>query len=138
MILIGAVFAIVLIMMDVPVLPFSVGIYLPITLATPIFLGGLLRAGVDRYVDWRSDDGDEAAKERATYRGRIIAAGLITGEAIMGIVVGGIYVLGIGADEGAPYAVGLASGTQTLLGGVALVALVAVFVGGVIRDPQDT
>lgn len=138
MILIGATFALVLIMMDVPVLPFAVGIYLPITLATPIFLGGLLRAGVDRYVDWRSDSDDGTAKERATYRGRIIAAGLITGEAIMGIVVGGIYVLGIGASDGAPFALGLAPGTQTMLGGVALLVLVAVFVGGVIRDPQAT
>ncbi len=40
MVLIGGIFAIVLILMDVPVLPFAVGIYLPVTLSTPIFLVG--------------------------------------------------------------------------------------------------
>jgi len=135
MILIGAVFAIVLILMDVPVLPFAVGIYLPITLATPIFLGGLLRAGIDWYVA-RNDDEDGTVEEHTTYRGRIIAAGLITGEAIMGIVVGALYILEIGAASGAPFPLGFGAETQTILGVVALVALVGIFTVGVLRGPQ--
>ncbi|AHF99621.1 peptide transporter [Halostagnicola larsenii XH-48] len=131
MILIGAVFAIVLILMSVPVLPFAVGIYLPITLATPIFLGGLLRAGIDKYVAWNGDP-DGSAAERTTYRGRIIAAGLITGEAIMGIVIGALYILEIGAATGAPFALGFGAETQTILGVVALVALLGIFTRGVL------
>ncbi|SFS92798.1 OPT family oligopeptide transporter [Halostagnicola kamekurae] len=135
MILIGAVFAIVLILMNVPVLPFAVGIYLPITLATPIFLGGLLRAGIDKYVAWKGDP-DGSAAEQTTYRGRIIAAGLITGEAIMGIVIGALYIRGIGTETGVPYPLGLDAGTQTILGVVALVALLGIFMGGVLRGSQ--
>ncbi|APW99225.1 oligopeptide transporter, OPT family [Halobiforma lacisalsi AJ5] len=137
MILIGAVFAFVLILMDVPVLPFAVGIYLPITLATPIFLGGLLRAGIDRYVA-RRDDKDGTLAEHATSRGRIVAAGLITGEAIMGIVIGTFYIAGIGNSDGAPFPLGLDAGTQTILGVVALVALVGLFTASVLRNAPDT
>ncbi|WP_049915869.1 OPT family oligopeptide transporter [Natrialba taiwanensis] len=133
MILIGAVFACVLILMDVPVLPFAVGIYLPITLATPIFLGGLLRAGIDKYVA-RKDDEDGTLAAQATSRGRIVAAGLITGEAIMGIVIGALYITGTGAASGAPFALGLAGDTQTILGGVAIVALIGLFTASVLRN----
>ncbi|ELY74586.1 OPT family oligopeptide transporter [Natrinema pallidum] len=136
MILIGAVFAFVLILMDVPVLPFAVGIYLPITLSTPIFLGGLLRAGIDRYVA-RRDDEDGTLAEHATSRGRIVAAGLITGEAIMGIVIGALYITGSGNAEGAPYPLGLAGETQTLLGVVALVALVGLFTASVLWNADS-
>ncbi|NUB91969.1 oligopeptide transporter, OPT family [Haloterrigena sp. SYSU A121-1] len=136
MILIGAVFAFVLILMDVPVLPFAVGIYLPITLATPIFLGGLLRAGIDRYVS-RRDDEDGSLAEHTTSRGRIVAAGLITGEAIMGIVIGALYITGTGNAEGAPFPLGLGGQTQTILGVVAVVALVGLFVASVLRNAPD-
>ncbi|ELY53383.1 oligopeptide transporter OPT family protein [Natronococcus jeotgali DSM 18795] len=137
MILIGAVFALVLILMDVPVLPFAVGIYLPITLATPIFLGGLLRAGIDRYVE-RRDDEEGSLAERTTSRGRIVAAGLITGEAIMGIVIGALYVGGIGNAEGAPFPLGLAGATQATLGVVALVALVGLFAASVLWNASES
>ncbi|KDE57765.1 peptide transporter [Halostagnicola sp. A56] len=136
MILIGAVFAIVLILMNVPVLPFAVGIYLPITLATPIFLGGLLRAGIDKYVAWKGDPDGSVAKQ-TTYRGRIIAAGLITGEAIMGIVIGALYIRGIGTETGVPFPLEFGAGTQTILGVVALVALLGIFTGGVLRGSQS-
>ncbi|WP_049924064.1 OPT family oligopeptide transporter [Halopiger djelfimassiliensis] len=137
MILIGAVFAFVLILMNVPVLPFAVGIYLPITLATPIFLGGLLRGAIDKYVA-RKDDEDGTLEEHTTYRGRIIAAGLITGEAIMGIVIGALYITGTGASDGAPFPIGLDGGTQTVLGIVAVVALVGIFTVSVLRNMPDT
>ncbi|SEV95329.1 OPT family oligopeptide transporter [Natrinema salifodinae] len=136
MILIGAVFACVLILMDVPVLPFAVGIYLPITLATPIFLGGLLRGGIDRYVA-RKDDEDGSLAEHVTSRGRIVAAGLITGEAIMGIVIGALYITGTGAESGAPFPLGLSGETQTVLGVVAVVTLVGLFVASVLRNTPD-
>jgi uncharacterized oligopeptide transporter (OPT) family protein len=68
----------------VPVLAASFGIYLPLELSVPIFLGGLVtylverRAGVGR---------DPDALERLHRRGVLFAAGLITGEALMGIVI---------------------------------------------------
>ncbi|WP_408958762.1 OPT family oligopeptide transporter [Natrinema sp. 74] len=136
MILIGAVFAFVLILMDIPVLPFAVGIYLPITLSTPIFLGGLLRGGIDKYVA-RKDDEEGTLAEHVTSRGRIVAAGLITGEAIMGIVIGALYITGTGAESGAPFPLGLSGGTQATLGVVAVVALVGLFVASVLWNAPD-
>lgn len=67
----------------------------------------------------------------------LIAAGLIAGEAIMGIVIGGLYILGIGQSSGAPFPVALDGGTQTILGALAIVLLVAFFSGAVIRNAPD-
>jgi putative OPT family oligopeptide transporter len=68
-----------------PVMAFAVGIYLPVELATPIFAGGVIahlasRAGARR----------GASAEAATAAAQdslLFAAGLITGEALMGILL---------------------------------------------------
>src|SRR5690606_5696910 len=62
----------------VPVLACAVGIYLPLELSVPIFAGGLLAHLVQRA---RGGSDSEAS------RGTLFAAGLITGEALMGIVI---------------------------------------------------
>jgi uncharacterized oligopeptide transporter (OPT) family protein len=63
------------------VLAVAVGIYLPLELSVPIFLGGLIAHLVER----RLGGGEEA--ERAGRNGMLFAAGLITGEALMGIII---------------------------------------------------
>ncbi len=71
----------------VPVLAAAIGIYLPLELMVPIFLGGLLAYFVEKrhgIVGTR----DEALRDRAHRPGVLFAAGLITGEALMGIAVG--------------------------------------------------
>ena len=68
----------------VPVLACAIGIYLPIELMVPIFLGGLLSHVVSRR--YKHDSNPEAA-ERAQRMGTLFAAGLITGEALMGIFI---------------------------------------------------
>jgi len=68
----------------VPVLACAIGIYLPIELMVPIFLGGLLSHVVSRR--YKADSNPEAA-ERAQRMGTLFAAGLITGEALMGIFI---------------------------------------------------
>jgi putative OPT family oligopeptide transporter len=67
-----------------PVLAASFGIYLPLEFTVPIFLGGLIAYFVER----KRDVGrDPDALERLHRRGVLFAAGLITGEALMGIVI---------------------------------------------------
>jgi putative OPT family oligopeptide transporter len=67
-----------------PVLAAAVGIYLPLEFTVPIFLGGLITYFVER----RAGVGhDPDALERLHRRGVLCAAGLITGEALMGIVI---------------------------------------------------
>ncbi|HET6397849.1 MAG TPA: oligopeptide transporter, OPT family [Pseudoxanthomonas sp.] len=69
----------------VPVLAAAIGIYLPLELMVPIFLGGLLAHLVERFHKVRADD--EAALDRVHRPGVLFSAGLITGEALMGIAI---------------------------------------------------
>jgi putative OPT family oligopeptide transporter len=82
-----------------PVLACAVGIYLPIELSVPIFAGGLVAHLVERYLKPGDAEGE---KEKVHQKGTLFAAGLITGEALMGIfmaipivVVGSASVLAL-------------------------------------------
>ena len=66
----------------VPVLACAVGIYLPIELSVPILAGGLVAWMVERKFGVKADDPN---REKVHQRGMLFAAGLITGEALMGI-----------------------------------------------------
>jgi putative OPT family oligopeptide transporter len=67
-----------------PVLACAVGIYLPVELSVPIFAGGLLAHLVERHV--RTQD-PERDVEKIHQKGVLFSAGLITGEALMGIFI---------------------------------------------------
>jgi putative OPT family oligopeptide transporter len=69
----------------VPVLAAAIGIYLPLELMVPIFLGGLLAHLVERFHRVQPDDED--GRDRAHRPGVLFSAGLITGEALMGIAI---------------------------------------------------
>lgn len=107
MIAIGALIGIAIITLDeilkargasfrTPVLAVAVGIYLPLELMTPIFLGGLLHHLVDRHLKRRG--ADTAALERHHRKGLLFAAGMITGEALMGIAIA-IPIVSSGSAE---------------------------------------
>ncbi|MBP9591811.1 MAG: oligopeptide transporter, OPT family [Steroidobacteraceae bacterium] len=67
-----------------PVLAVAVGIYLPIELSVPIFAGGLVAHLVERRL---GPGGETAESDPARRNGMLFAAGLITGEALMGIFI---------------------------------------------------
>jgi putative OPT family oligopeptide transporter len=69
----------------VPVLAAAIGIYLPLELMVPIFLGGLLSYFVER--KHNAVDADDTTKERIHRPGTLFSAGLITGEALTGILI---------------------------------------------------
>ncbi len=96
MIAVGAVIGVAIIVIDevlkargssfrTPVLAVAVGIYLPLELMTPIFLGGLLAWIAERRL--RRQGLDAAEIERRHRKGLLFAAGMITGEALMGIAI---------------------------------------------------
>jgi putative OPT family oligopeptide transporter len=96
MIAIGAVIGVAVIILDqilkargakfrVPVLAAAIGIYLPLETMVPIFLGGLLNHLVTRTFGKGLSDEEI---ERRNQGGTLFAAGLITGEALMGIAIG--------------------------------------------------
>jgi putative OPT family oligopeptide transporter len=69
----------------VPVLAAAIGIYLPLELMVPIFLGGLLSHLVERKLHMHADT--EEGRDRIHRPGTLFSAGLITGEALMGIAI---------------------------------------------------
>jgi putative OPT family oligopeptide transporter len=96
MIAIGAAIGVAIIVIDevlksrastfrAPVLAVAVGIYLPIELSVPIFAGGLLSHLATRRLGGASRTPEEA--EQLNRRGLLFAAGMITGEALMGILI---------------------------------------------------
>ena len=78
----GVMLSLVLRMVELPALGFALGMYLPIELNTPLFLGGLLAHWVNRPKAGTSE-ADAKAREN---RGVLIASGLMAGGAIMGVV----------------------------------------------------
>lgn len=77
-----------------PVLAVAVGIYLPLELSVPIFAGGLIALAASRFHRRRlttaaEDDRPRLAESRAAgeRNGLLLAAGLITGEAVLGILL---------------------------------------------------
>ena len=103
-----------------PVLAVAVGIYLPLELSVPIFSGGLIAYLVERKLGIR---GDSPQAERAKQNGVLFAAGLITGEALMGIFIAIPIVMSGSADV-----LALGSGLQFGEGlGLAVVAGLALW-----------
>jgi putative OPT family oligopeptide transporter len=77
-----------------PVLAVAVGIYLPLELSVAIFLGGLVAWAVNRFHLRRAAMGGtslkaplDAARLEGDRNGLLFAAGLITGEALVGILL---------------------------------------------------
>ncbi len=67
-----------------PVLAVAVGIYLPLDVSTPILAGGIVAELVDRWHLGHNVGGDH---EKLKQNGMLFAAGLITGEALVGIFI---------------------------------------------------
>ncbi|MFH1874757.1 MAG: oligopeptide transporter, OPT family [Pseudomonadota bacterium] len=86
LVLVGAALAAVATLLGIPPLPFAVGIYLPLSTMTPVFVGGCIR----RYVEYRRQKEQEKTGdivEQAEERGVLLGSGLIAGEGLMGIVL---------------------------------------------------
>ena len=65
----------------IPSLPFAVGVYLPETTMPTVFLGGLLRIGMER----RAPSTQEATTHRE--EGILFGSGLVGGEGLMGVAI---------------------------------------------------
>ncbi|MDR3245082.1 MAG: oligopeptide transporter, OPT family [Prevotellaceae bacterium] len=77
---VGAALALILTMINVPALAFSLGMFIPLELNTPLLVGGL----ISWYVSTRSKDKTINASRQE--RGTLIASGFIAGGALMGVV----------------------------------------------------
>jgi uncharacterized oligopeptide transporter (OPT) family protein len=85
---IGAGIALLAELLRVPSLPFAVGVYLPLSTMTPIFLGGLLR-----WILTRRRTATEA--DERTERGVLLGSGFVGGEGLLGVgLAGAAFMLG--------------------------------------------
>lgn len=91
LVLLGVMIAVTLELSFVPALAFAVGVYLPLSSSSPIFIGGLVRWLADRWMRRRPAyekmNADEFAQESDKSPGVLLSSGYIAGGAIAGIVI---------------------------------------------------
>src|SRR6266446_4229396 len=91
LVLLGVMIAIVLEMSGIPSLAFAVGVYLPLSSSSPIFLGGIIRWLVDRYLRNKLKNKklteDQLVAETDKSPGVLMASGYIAGGALAAIVI---------------------------------------------------
>lgn len=95
-VLIGMGFAVAVIILDeilvkrgssfrTPVLAVAIGIYLPLELETPMLIGGIISYLIHKY--HKKKKTDEKIVQEGDKRGLLLASGLITGEALLGVLI---------------------------------------------------
>lgn len=90
-VLIGIFIAIFMRLSGVSPLPFAVGVYLPLSTSTPIFVGGIARYFIDKI------RGEKEGVEAEFSPGVLLSSGYIAGGALCGLLVAGLS--GAGFDE---------------------------------------
>ncbi len=92
LVFVGVFLAIVVEILEIPVLPFAVGLYLPIHLSTPIMVGGLVRFFFDK-----RKMKDEEERKQQVENGVLYSSGLIAGEGLVGILLAVFAIIPIGS-----------------------------------------
>lgn len=93
LVFIGVFIALVIEILGVPVMPFAIGLYLPIHLSTPIMAGGLLRFFLEK-----RKYASEKAKNDCVQSGVLYTSGMIAGEGIIGILLAVFAIIPMGVD----------------------------------------
>ena len=94
----GAGIAIAVEIIGIPVLPFAVGLYLPIHLSAGIMFGGVIRL----FLENRKNVSKEVKKEQID-RGVLYTSGLIAGEGLVGVLLAIFAVIKIGEKLSSRY-----------------------------------
>ena len=89
---IGAFIAIVVEILGIPVLPFAIGLYLPIHLSTPMMVGGIVKWLVEK-------NSAESDKKDADANGILYSSGLIAGEGLVGIFLAVLAIIPAGKES---------------------------------------
>ena len=109
----AAISAIVEFVFKQPALAFAVGLYLPVSVSTPVMVGGLMRMALGRKWDRAAPSGGTVmtvgGEERSPVaiekreQGVLYASGLIAGSALVGVLIGGL-IYGVTQLTGDPAA----------------------------------
>jgi putative OPT family oligopeptide transporter len=117
----GAILACLLNWLKVPALPFSLGMFIPFQLNTPLLIGGI----ISWFVSTRSKD--EKLNKARMDKGTLIASGFIAGGALMGVVSAAMKFGGF------KYENPLSDGLSSILGLVVYIALIIYFAYSCLR-----
>lgn len=79
----GIFIAVVIEVLGLPVLPIAIGLYLPIYLSVPIFIGGMIRW----FFEWKKAGKSKEENKDVIDRGVLYSSGLIAGEGLVGILL---------------------------------------------------
>ena len=123
--IVGAILALLLNWLNVPALPFSLGMFIPLQLNAPLLIGGI----VSWFVGSRSKN--EAVNKERTERGTLLASGFIAGGALMGVVSAALLFFGF------KYETGLSDTTQNVLGLVMYAAIITYLIVSCLRAKKD-
>lgn len=118
----GAVLALILSLLNVPVLPFALGMFIPLSLNTPLLVGGAISWFVSRKKASDGEQAEELAQARQE-KGTLVASGFIAGGALMGVVSAIVKFCGVDWYLGA----WASSNGAALVGVAAYIALIAYF-----------
>ncbi len=88
LVLVGIFIAITVEIVGIPVLPFAIGVYLPVHLNACIMVGGLIRLFVNNL------KADEGKKTEIVNAGILFCSGMIAGEGIIGIILAVLAIFG--------------------------------------------
>lgn len=89
LVFIGVFIAIVVEIIGIPVLPFAIGVYLPVQLNACVMIGGLIRLAFDKLK--RSDE----EKKVVVNDGILFCSGMIAGEGLVGILLALMAIVGL-------------------------------------------
>ena len=89
LVFVGVALAVVIEILGIPVLPFAIGVYLPVQLNACIMVGGIVRLIFDKMKK------EEKEKEEIITDGILYCSGMIAGEGLVGILLAVFAVIGI-------------------------------------------
>lgn len=88
LVFIGVFLALAIEVLGIPVLPFAIGVYLPVQLNACIMVGGLVRLAFDKM-----NKVEKKEKERIVNDGILYCSGMIAGEGLVGILLAVFAIL---------------------------------------------
>ncbi len=88
LVFVGVFIAVVAEVVGIPVLPFAIGVYLPVQLNACIMVGGLVRLAMDKLKKNKEE------KEKITNDGVLFCSGMIAGEGLVGILLAVFAIFG--------------------------------------------
>ncbi len=118
LVFIGVFIAIAVELIGIPVLPFAIGVYLPVQLNACIMVGGLIRLALDKIKGKKADHKEEIVND-----GILFCSGMIAGEGLVGILLALLAVFGIDSALNLSEKLGIPAAVSDL-GGLLLFALI--------------